>query len=318
MSKVKLGKTDLTFEPIVFGGNVFGWTIDEQDSFRILDAFVDHGFSLIDTANQYSYWVPGNIGGESEQIIGNWLKKSGKRKQVLIATKVGGAKADSPTPNTAKDYIIKEVEYSLKRLQIEVIDLYQTHFDNESIPVEETLAAYQQLIKEGKVRWIGASNLSPARLEESLTKSAQLHLPKYESLQPEYNLYNRQKYEQLYEKIVQENDLSVITYYSLASGFLTGKYRSLDDLSKSARGGAVKNMLDNRGLRILKALDEVSAQHNRSISSVALAWIIARPSITAPIVSATSLQQLESFTEAIQIQLREQDLEKLNLASSYA
>ncbi|AIM36405.1 aldo/keto reductase [Sphingobacterium sp. SG20118] len=316
MSKVKLGNTDLTFEPIVFGGNVFGWTIDEKQSFAILDGFVDRGFSLIDTANQYSYWVPGNSGGESEQIIGNWLKKSGKRDQVLIATKVGGTKKDTPTPNTAKDYIIKEVEFSLKRLQIDTIDLYQTHFDNESIPVEETLEAYQQLIKEGKVKWIGASNLSPTRLEESLEKSKLLHLPRYESLQPEYNLYHRQKYEQQYEKIVQDNNLGVITYYSLASGFLTGKYRNLDDLSKSVRGGSVKEMLDDRGLRILKALDEVSDQHQTSVSSIALAWIIARPSITAPIVSVTKLQQLEDFTAATHIQLTVQDIEKLNVAST--
>lgn len=261
MNKVKLGNTDIELQPIVFGGNVFGWTADEKTSFQLLDAFIDGGFSVIDTANQYSHWVPGHIGGESETIIGNWLKRSGKRNQVSIATKVGGIMAGTPEPNTTKAYILREVENSLRRLQIETIDLYQTHFDNEATAVEETLEAYDELIRGGKVRWIGASNLSPERLKQSLAASLRNGFPKYQTLQPEYNLYNRAKYEREYEPIAVEDQLGVVTYYSLASGFLTGKYRSDEDLNKSVRGAAVRKMLDDRGKNILAALDQVAEEY---------------------------------------------------------
>jgi len=317
MNKITLGHTGLQIAPIVFGGNVFGWTIDEKTSFELLDHFVGEGFNLIDTANQYAYWAPGNKGGESETVIGNWLKRTGKRNEVLIATKVGGAMPDQPQPDTSKAYILKHVELSLKRLQIETIDLYQTHFDNELVPVEETLEAYDQLIKEGKVRWIGASNLSPQRLEASLTASAAHQLPVYQTLQPEYNLYHREQYETQYEPIVTAHGLGVITYYSLASGFLTGKYRNESDLAKSARGAGIKKMLDERGKKILAALDGIAAENHTSPAAVALAWLLARPSVTAPIVSATSIGQMQSMTDAVRLTLSADALATLDAASAY-
>ncbi|ANH81756.1 alcohol dehydrogenase [Niabella ginsenosidivorans] len=317
MEQRTLGKTDLQIAPIVFGGNVFGWTIDEQQSFEILDHFVGAGFNMIDTANQYAYWAPGNKGGESETVIGNWLKKTGKRDEVLIATKVGGALAGQPKPNTAKAYILEQVELSLQRLQVDVIDLYQTHFDDESVPVEETLEAYDQLIKQGKVRWIGASNLSPRRLEDSLNLSAEKGLPAYQTLQPEYNLYAREQYETAYEPVAVKHQLGVITYYSLASGFLTGKYRTEADMGKSVRGGGVQKMFDERGKKILAALDHVSGELRSTPAAVALAWLLSRPSVTAPIVSATSLEQMKSFTDAVQLQLPESSSRELDEASAY-
>lgn len=317
MNKSTLGHTDLQIAPVVFGGNVFGWTIDERTSFELLDHFVDEGFNMIDTANQYSYWAPGNKGGESETVIGNWLKKTGKRNAVLIATKVGGSMAGQPQPDTSKDYILNQVELSLRRLQTDTIDLYQTHFDNETIPVEETLEAYAQLIKEGKIRWIGASNLSPQRLDASLKAAAERSLPVYQTLQPEYNLYHREQYETQYEPIVTAHGLGVITYYALASGFLTGKYRSEADLAKSARGAGVRKMLDERGRKILAALDGVSEAYRTSPAAVALAWLLARPSVTAPIVSATSVAQMQSMTDAVRLQLSEDALATLDAASAY-
>lgn len=317
MDKRKLGHTDLDIAPIVFGGNVFGWTADEQTSFELLDHFVAEGFNMIDTANQYAYWAPGNRGGESETVIGNWLKRTGKRNEVLIATKVGGSMPDQPRPDTSKAYILKEVEHSLKRLQIETIDLYQTHFDDESVPVEETLEAYDLLIKAGKVRWIGASNLSPQRLEASLGASAERALPVYQTLQPEYNLYHRRQYETQYEPIAMAHGLGVITYYSLASGFLTGKYRNETDLAKSARGAGVKKMLDERGKKILAALDGVAAEYHTTPAAVALAWLLARPSVAAPIVSATSIGQMQSMTDAVRLQLSEDATATLDAASAY-
>ncbi|MCD2422952.1 aldo/keto reductase [Niabella pedocola] len=317
MNKRTLGHTDLQIAPVVFGGNVFGWTADERRSFELLDHFVAEGFNMIDTANQYAYWAPGNQGGESETIIGNWLKKTGKRNAVLIATKVGGSMAGQPQPDTSKAYILKQVELSLKRLQTDTIDLYQTHFDDEGIPVEETLEAYAQLIREGKVRWIGASNMSPQRLEASLKASAERQLPVYQTLQPEYNLYHRERYETQYEPIVAAHGLGVITYYALASGFLTGKYRSEADLTKSTRGAGVKKMLDERGKKILAALDGVSEAYHTTPAAVALAWLLSRPSVTAPIVSATSVTQMQSMTDAARLSLSEDALETLDVASAY-
>lgn len=315
MEKRTLGKTDLNIAPIVFGGNVFGWTIDEQKSFEILDQFIESGFNFIDTADVYSRWVPGNKGGESETIIGNWLKKHNKRHDVVIATKVGSDMGQGKS--LKKDYIINEVEHSLSRLQTDYIDLYFSHFDDESTPVEETLSAYETLIRDGKVRWIGASNFSTDRLKESLLYSAQHSLPRYEVYQPGYNLYDREEFEQEHEKICLEHGLGVVTYYSLASGFLTGKYRSEDDLNKSQRGGGVKKFLNERGFRILDALDQVSDKHHVEPASVALAWLINHPSITAPIASVTHLSQLKSFTDAANLTLSAEDISLLDQASKY-
>ena len=315
MEKRILGKTDLNIAPIVFGGNVFGWTIDEKKSFEILDQFVDNGFNFIDTADVYSRWVEGNKGGESETIIGNWLKKHNKRHDVVIATKVGSDMGSGKS--LKKDYIINQVEHSLSRLQTDYIDLYFSHFDDETTPVEETLSAYENLIRAGKVRWIGASNFSAARLKESLLFSAQHNLPRYEVYQPGYNLFDREEFEREHEKICLENDLGVVTYYSLASGFLTGKYRSEDDLNKSKRGGGVKKFLNKRGFRILDALDQVADKHQVEQASVALAWLIYHPSITAPIASVTDLSQLKSFTEAANLKLTPEDISLLDKASIY-
>ncbi|MFC1222877.1 aldo/keto reductase [Pedobacter sp. BG31] len=315
MEKRILGKTDLHIAPIVFGGNVFGWTIDEKKSFEILDQFLASGFNFIDTADVYSRWVPGNNGGESEKIIGNWLKKQNKRHEIIIATKVGSDMGQGKS--LKKDYIINEVEHSLSRLQTDYIDLYFSHFDDESTPVEETLNAYETLIKAGKVRWIGASNFSADRLRESLIYATENGLPRYEVYQPGYNLYDRADFEQEHEKICLDYDLGVVVYYSLASGFLTGKYRSENDLNKSQRGGGVKKFLNERGFKILAALDQVAAQHQVEPASVALAWLINHPSVTAPIASVTDLNQLKSFTEAANLKLSVEEISHLDQASSY-
>ncbi|MDQ0638137.1 aryl-alcohol dehydrogenase-like predicted oxidoreductase [Pedobacter sp. W3I1] len=315
MEKRILGKTDLNIAPIVFGGNVFGWTIDEQKSFEILNQFVESGFNFIDTADVYSRWVPGNKGGESETIIGKWLKKHNKRHDIIIATKVG---ADMGQGKSLKrDYIINEVEHSLSRLQTDYIDLYFSHYDDEHTPVEETLSAYETLIKAGKVRWIGASNFSADRLRESLIYATQHSLPRYEVYQPGYNLYDRENFEQEHEKICLDYGLGVVTYYSLASGFLTGKYRSENDLNKSQRGGGIKKFLNERGFKILAALDEVAEKHRVEPASAALAWLIYHPSITAPIASVTDLSQLKSFTEAANLKLSPEDISLLDKASIY-
>jgi len=316
MDKRKLGNTDLLVSPITFGGNVFGWTLDEQKSFEILDGFVAADFNFIDTADVYSRWVPGNKGGESEVIIGKWMKERNNRTKVIVATKVGSDMGDGKK-GLSKKYILEAVDASLTRLQTDYIDLYQSHFDDPETPVEETLEAYDQLIRAGKVRWIGASNFSPDRLKESLMASQRLSLPKYQTFQPEYNLYKRESFETQYESICLENKLGVIGYYSLASGFLTGKYRSEDDLGKSPRGGGVKDMMSDRGFRILKALDEVSEQYNSTPASVALAWLIARPSVTAPIASVTSLTQLEDLTKAASLKLDVEDISILDEASAW-
>lgn len=317
MEKRNLGNSGLQVAPLAFGGNVFGWTTNEQTSHQLLDAFTDAGFTLIDTSDSYSRWAPGNKGGESETIIGTWLKKSGKRSKVLIATKVGSDMGLGRTCLT-KEYILEEAEASLRRLQTDVIDLYQTHFDDLTTPVSETLEAYAQLIKEGKVRAIGASNLSRERLQESLRFSRDNNIPRYETFQPEYNLYNRQQYEQEYESTCTEEGLGIINYFALASGFLTGKYRSAGDAGKSIRGSTtVQKYLTDRGFRILTAVDEVAKRYNTSPASVSLAWLIARPSITAPIASATSVEQLNDLVKAAQIKLDDEAIEQLNKASAY-
>jgi len=316
MIKRQLGNSDLYVSPLTLGGNVFGWTIDEEKSFEILDGFVAAGFNFIDTADVYSSWAPGNKGGESETIIGKWMQAKGNRDQVIIATKVGADMGQGKT-DLSKSYISKAVEDSLKRLQTDYIDLYQTHWDDATAPVEETLETYSELVKAGKVRWIGASNLSPERLTESLEASKKNGFSSYQTFQPEYNLYAREGFEKNLEKICLDNNLGVINYYSLASGFLTGKYRSETDLGKSARGGGIKDFLNERGFKILKALDDVSARYNTTQASIAIAWLIARKSVTAPIASATSLKQLDALTQAAELNLDTDAIEILNSASSY-
>ena len=317
MEKRTLGTTGFEIAPWAFGGNVFGWTADEPTSFALLDAFVAAGFNLIDTADSYSRWAPGNKGGESETIIGKWLKQRGNRDQVIIATKVGSDMGQGKRDLSAP-YIRKAVEDSLRRLQTDYIDLYQAHWDDLVTPVGETMEAFAELVRAGKVRAIGASNLSPERLEAALAYSRELNLPAYQTLQPEYNLYNRETYETKYEPICQREGLGVLNYYALASGFLSGKYRSEADGNKSARGGGVvKNYLNERGLRILTALDEVAARYRTSPAAIALAWLLARPSITAPIASATSTAQVEELAKAVQVKLDAEAVEKLNTASAY-
>ncbi|SMD00897.1 aldo/keto reductase [Pedobacter africanus] len=316
MEKRKLGGSDLFVYPITFGGNVFGWTIDEQKSFEILDGFTAAGFNFIDTADSYSHWVPGNKGGESETIIGNWMEQRKNRQEVIIATKVGSIPGTT-TKSLAKDYILKCVDASLKRLKTDYIDLYQSHYEDLNTPIEETLEAYDQLVKTGKVRWIGASNYSVPGLMAALEVAEKLGLPKYQTLQPEYNLYKREGYEKELEQLVLDRQLGVINYYALASGFLSGKYRSEADLNKSQRGAAAKNYLNERGFKILKALDEVSEQYNASLASISLAWLMARPSVTAPIASVTSLAQLEDLVRAAELKLNNEDIAILDEASSW-
>jgi aryl-alcohol dehydrogenase-like predicted oxidoreductase len=316
MDKRKLGNTDLLVSPITFGGNVFGWTLDEQKSFEVLDGFVDAGFNLIDTADVYSRWVPANTGGESERIIGNWMKARNNRNQIILTTKVGSDMGDGKK-GLSKKYILEAVDASLRRLQTDYLDLYQSHFDDLDTPVQETLEAYDQLIRAGKIRWIGASNFSPERFKESLETSQRLSLPKYQTFQPEYNLYQREGFEKEMEKICIDNHIGVISYYALASGFLTGKYRSADDLGKSPRGGGVKDFMNDRGFRILKALDEVSELYNTTPASVALAWLIARPSVTAPIASVTSMAQLQDLTKAAALKMDNEALSVLDEASAW-
>jgi aryl-alcohol dehydrogenase-like predicted oxidoreductase len=315
METRRLGQSKLHLAPLMLGGNVFGWSIDEKTSLGILDAFVDAGFNAVDTSDSYARWVPGNPGGESEIIIGNWLRKSGKRGKVLIATKVGEDMGEGRS--LKKDYILRECEASLRRLQTDCIDLYQTHFDDEVTPLEETMQAYAQLIAAGKVRAIGASNMSPARLRASLATSKKLGLPRYESLQPLYNLSDRKEFETEFEPICRQEKLGVINYYSLAAGFLTGKYRSPEEGAKHpGRGGRLKRYLDARGLRILSALDKVAARHNAVPAQIALAWLIAKPVITAAIVSATSLKQLGEILKAPQIKLARDDIAALDAAGT--
>jgi len=318
MNKRTLGNSDISIAPFVFGGNVFGWTVDEKTSFMLLDAFVDLGLDCIDTADVYSRWVPGNKGGESEIIIGNWLKKTGKRNQVVIATKCGSSmNANDPNKNLSRQYIIQAAEDSLKRLQVDHIDLYQSHYDDPNTPVQETLEAYEQLIKQGKVRAIGASNFTADRLMESLKMSVRSGLPTYVSLQPEYNLYDREGYEKDLESLCGENNVGVITYYSLASGFLSGKYRNEADLHKSKRGAGIKKYLNDRGKRILKALDHTAHNYSTTPSAVALAWVMARPGITAPIASATSVTQLQELAQAVNLSLPQVVIDELTQASAY-
>jgi aryl-alcohol dehydrogenase-like predicted oxidoreductase len=315
MKKCKLGRSGLEVAPLAFGGNVFGWTVDEAPSFQLLDAFVASGFNLIDTADMYSRWAPGNKGGESETILGNWLKRTGNRKKVLIATKVGMEMGPNKK-GLSRAHIVSSVEESLRRLQTDYIDLYQAHQDDPHTPLEETLDAFAQLIRQGKVKAIGASNYSGERLSQALDVSERHGYPRYESLQPQYNLYDRADYETKVEPLCVKKELGVICYSSLASGFLTGKYRSEKDLSKSPRGQGIKKYLNDRGFRILRALDDVAAKYQSTPARIALAWLMARPSITAPIASATNLEQLNDLIEATKLELDQASIEILNQASA--
>lgn len=313
MQKKTIKNTDLSVAPINFGGNVFGWTLNEKESFDILDQFTDAGFNFIDTADTYSWWVNGK-GGQSEEIIGKWMKERNNRNDLVIATKVGSETKEHGF-DISKKHILKSVDESLQRLQTDHIDLYYTHFDDNKTPVEETLEAYDEIIKAGKVRYIAASNVSTERLKESFEAAEKNGLPKYVALQPHYNLVEREKFENQYEHLVKDFDLSVFTYWSLAAGFLTGKYRSEEDFAKTTRGEGVRKYFDDKGKAVLKALDEVSAKHNSSPATVSLAWLLAKPLITAPIVSATSKNQLETLFAAPKLNLDSEDLQILDEAS---
>lgn len=314
MEKRKIKNTDLTIAPINFGGNVFGWTLDEKQSFDILDRFAEAGFNFIDTADTYSWWVNGK-GGQSEEIIGKWMKSRANRNDIVLATKVGSETKEHGY-DISKKHILKSVDESLQRLQTDHIDLYYTHFDDNITPVEETLSAYDEIIKAGKVRYIAASNLSPERLKASFEAAEKNNLPKYVALQPHYNLMERDGFEQNYAPLAEQFDLSVFPYWSLAAGFLTGKYRDEADLAKSARGEGVRKYLNPKGLEVLKALDQVSAKHHTTQGTVSLAWLLTNPLITAPIVSATSASQLETVFNAPKLVLDQEDIELLNRASN--
>ncbi|AKK74136.1 alcohol dehydrogenase [Chryseobacterium gallinarum] len=313
MEKRKIKNTDLTVAPVNFGGNVFGWTLDEKQSFDILDRFTAAGFNFVDTADTYSWWVNGK-GGQSEEIIGKWMKNRSNRNDIVLATKVGSETKEHGF-DISKKHILQSVDESLQRLQTDHIDIYYTHFDDNVTPVEETLSAYDEIIKAGKVRYIAASNLSPERLRASFDAAEKNNLPKYVALQPHYNLMEREGFEKNYAPLVKEFDLSVFPYWSLAAGFLTGKYREEADFTKSPRGEGVRKYLTPKGRDVLKALDQVSEKHHTQQSTVALAWLLANPLITAPIVSATSAAQLDTLFNAPKLVLDQEDLDCLNKAS---
>lgn len=312
-----LGRSGLRVAPIALGGNVFGWTVDQPTGFRILDAFVDAGFNLVDTADTYSIWIGGHQGGESESLIGEWLRRSGRRDEVVLATKVG-MDMGSRGKGLSSEHIRSSIEGSLARLQTDHVDLYQAHIDDKTVPLDESLGTFAELIDQGKARAIGASNFEPDRLEEALAVSQDRGFPRYEALQPNYNLLDRRPFESTLEPVCRAHGLGVIAYRGLASGFLTGKYRTADDAKKSPRGNrAVKN-LDGRGLRILESLDSVAARLDARPASVALAWLMARPVVTAPIASATSVEQVQELLAAASLSLDAAALTELDRASAAA
>ncbi len=313
MSLRRLGRTDLQISPLVFGANVFGWTADQARSFALLDRLAEAGLNAIDTADSYSPWAPGNHGGEPEAIIGEWLAKSGKRTSTTIITKCGAA--SSPHKGLKAAAIAASCEASLKRLGIETIDLYLSHFPDADTPYDETLAAFEKLKKAGKIRWFGASNLDAGQLRASLEAAKAAGLPRYEVLQPEYNLYDRSSFDGPLRDLCIAQEIGVITYFSLAKGFLSGKYRSEADLGQSPRGGGVKAYLNPRGLRILAALDDIARKREAAPAEVALAWLMSRPGVTAPIASATTLPQLESLVKAATLSLTEMDIDMLDTVS---
>jgi aryl-alcohol dehydrogenase-like predicted oxidoreductase len=314
MLKRPLGRSGILVSPLAFGGNVFGWTVDQPTSFALLDAFVDGGFDLIDTADIYTRWVPGHAGGESETIIGAWLKRSGKRRQVVLATKVG-SEMRGEGKGLSSAYIVGAVERSLQRLQTDHIDLYQAHVDDPETSQDESLSAFDALIRQGKVRAIGASNFSGARLSSALEISGAKAIARYETLQPHYNLYERAAFEADQEPVCRRHGIGVIPYFALAKGFLTGKYRSEKDLGKSVRGAGVKDYLNPRGMRILAALDATAHRLQAAPAAVALAWLISRPTVAAPIASATSIAQLNELMKVARLPLDRLAIEDLDRAS---
>jgi aryl-alcohol dehydrogenase-like predicted oxidoreductase len=314
MEKRRLGQSTLEVPPITFGCNVFGWTVDEKTSFALLDAWLAAGFNFLDTADVYARWHPGNSGGESEVIIGNWMKARGNRDKIVLATKFGIEIAPGKK-GLSRAYMQTAVEDSLRRLQTDYIDLYQSHRDDPETPIEETLSSYADLVKAGKVREIGASNFSADRLAESLKVSSEKGLPRYQSLQPQYSLVERAGFEGALEDLCLAEQVGVIGFYSLASGFLTGKYRSAGDAEGRTRGPWVTKYLNDYGLGVLKALDEVAARYHAKPGQIALAWLIARPSVTAPIASATNLEQLAELVEAAEIDLDAESIQKIDAAS---
>ena len=317
MRKRKLGHSDLEISSFVFGGNVLGWTVDEATAFPLLDAFAAAGFNAIDTADSYSQWVPGHVGGESETIIGKWMKRSGNRDKVMVFTKVGWDRGPGQK-GLSRDYILRSAEDSLRRLQTDYIDLYQSHVDDLETPQEETLKAYADLIAQGKVRFIGASNHKRDRLASALDTSKRLGLPAYQSLQPNYNLYDREEYESQLEPLCVREGQGVINYFPLGGGFLSGKYRTEADLADRPRARNAKKYMNERGMKILAGLDEVAKSVNATPAMVALAWLLARPSITAPIVSATNRKQLDDLIASADLKLDPSSIELLNRASAYA
>ena len=316
MKYQKAGSTNLQIPPIVFGGNVFGWTADKKRSFELMDEILDMGFNMIDTADVYSRWADGNSGGESELIIGEYMKDRGNRNKITLATKVGSSMKQGGNKDISEKHILKAVEDSLQRLQTDHIDLYFTHWDDDKTPIEETLGAYQKLIDQGKVRYIGASNLSSSRLIASLKAAEREELPKYEVFQPEYSLMEREKFEGDIQKICENYNLGVTSYFSLASGFLTGKYASEKDIKGTGREPFLKDYFDDRGKQILQTLEEVAEQYEVSQAAVALRWIMQRPGITAPIASATKSGHLQAFREAVSLELDEESMRQLTEASS--
>ena len=315
MEKIAFGKTDLQISPLIFGGNVFGWTLDEKESFKILDKITEIDINCIDTADVYSRWVPNNVGGESETIIGKWMKQRNNRENLIICTKTGIDIGQGGIDISAK-HILSSVEKSLKRLQTDYIDLYYAHKDDEKTPPEETLEAFQKLIDQGKVRHIGASNFSAERLEESLKISEKNNLPKYKVLQPEYNLLTRKEFEENKQKLCEKYGLGVATYFSLASGVLTGKYENESDIEKSSRTDQVKKYWNEKTFKVLEKLKTVSENHNTSQAAVSLAWIMQNPNITAPIVSATKQNHLAALKDAVSIKLSSEETKLLNNVSS--
>ena len=313
MDKKIIKNTDLEIAPINFGGNVFGWTLDEKQSFDILDQFTEAGFNFIDTADTYAWWVNG-VGGKSETIIGKWLKERKNRENVVIATKVGSETKEHGF-DVSKKHILKSVDESLQRLGTDYIDLYYTHFDDNVTPIEETLSAYDEIVKAGKVRYIAASNVSPERLIESFDVAEKNNFPKYVALQPHYNLVERENFENKYASLVEKYDLSVFPYWSLAAGFLTGKYKTEADFDKTPRGAGIKKYFDQKGKNVLTVLETIADKHNSAPATVSLAWLLANPLITAPIVSATSQNQLKTLFDAPQLKLDQEDLNLLNEAS---
>jgi aryl-alcohol dehydrogenase-like predicted oxidoreductase len=316
MDKRALGRSGLQIAPLVLGGNVFGWTADEKTSFELLDGFVAAGLNAVDTADIYSAWAKGNRGGESEAIIGKWFKRNpGNRAKVVLITKVGSEFSPEKQGLSAR-WITQAIEDSLRRLQTDYVDLYLSHRPDPHTPYEETLRAFEKLLRAGKIRAVGASNLDAEQLAESLAVARAHNLPRYDVLQPEYNLYSRASFDGALRNLTIQEDIGVITYFSLASGFLSGKYRSTDDLSKSPRGGGIARYLNERGMRILAALDQVAHSLDAEPAEVALAWLIARPGVTAPIASATNRSQLDSLVRATQLSLSAEQIAVLDQASS--